>query len=88
MRLIDADEFKRQIAGMAIVAVYSAQKANKRCELIDEQPTVYDVDKVVNQMEKVKTINVDVGFGTIYKAIRKDVAIEIVKTGGNINEQS
>lgn len=44
--------------------------------------TAYDVDKVVAELEKAKTINVDVGFGTIYKAIRKGVAIEIVKAGG------
>lgn len=44
--------------------------------------TAYDVDKVVAELEKAKTINVDVGFGTIYKAIRKDAAIEIVKAGG------
>lgn len=50
MRLIDADEFKRQIAGMAIVNGYSAQKANKMCELIDKQPTVYDLDKVLKQL--------------------------------------
>lgn len=46
-------------------------------------PTAYDVDKVVAELEKAKTINVDVEFGTIYKAIRKGVAIEIVKAGGN-----
>ena len=50
MRIIDADEFKRQIAGMAIVNGYSAQKANKMCELIDKQPTVYDLDKVLKQL--------------------------------------
>lgn len=44
--------------------------------------TAYDVDEVVAELGKVKTINVDVGFGTIYKAIRKDAAIEIVKAGG------
>lgn len=44
-------------------------------------PTAYDVNKVVEELEKAKTINVDVGFGTIYKAIRKDAAIEIVKAG-------
>lgn len=51
MRLIDADDFKRQIVGMAIVTGYSAKKANKMCELIDEQPTAYDVDKVLKQLE-------------------------------------
>lgn len=47
-----------------------------------EEPTAYDIDKVVEELEKAKTINVDVGFGTIYKTIRKDVALEIVKQGG------
>lgn len=43
MRLIDADEFKKQIAGMAVINNFPAEKANKMCELIDCQPTVYDV---------------------------------------------
>lgn len=49
---------------------------------VEEQQTAYSVDKVVEELEEVKTINVDVGIGTIYKTIRKDVAIEIVKQGG------
>lgn len=53
MRLIDADEFTKQIAGMAIANGYPADKANKMCELIDCQPTAYDVDKVVEQMEEL-----------------------------------
>lgn len=57
MRLIDADEFKKQIAGMVIVNNYSADKANKLCELIDCQPTAYDVDKVVEWLEQIKTDN-------------------------------
>lgn len=52
MRIIDADKFKKQIAGMAIVNGYSAQKVNKMCELIDEQPTAYDVDAVVEQLKE------------------------------------
>lgn len=51
MRLIDADKFKRQIAGMAIANGYPADRANKMCELIDHQPTAYDVDKVCNRLE-------------------------------------
>lgn len=50
-RLIDADAFKRQVAGMAISNNYPANKANAWCELIDEQPTAYDMDKVVEQLE-------------------------------------
>ena len=52
MRLIDADEFKKQIAGMAIINNFPADKANAMCELIDAQPTAYDLGKVVEQREK------------------------------------
>ena len=54
--------------------------------LLENQPTSYDIDKVVEELEKVKTINIDVGFGTIYKTIRKDTVIEIVKQGCIRNE--
>ena len=78
MRLIEADEFKRQIAGMAIVNGYSAQKANKMCELIDKQPTAYDVDKVVEYLEQLRD-----RFNKKDFAIRGIIekAIEIVKEG-------
>lgn len=54
MRLIDADAFKRQVAGMAITNNYPANKANAWCELIDAQPTAYDPDKVLEQLEDEK----------------------------------
>ena len=54
MRLIDADVFKSQIAGMAISNNYPANKANALCELIDAQPTAYDPDKVVEQLKEEK----------------------------------
>lgn len=53
-RLIDADAFKRQVAGMAISNNYPANKTNALCELIDAQPTAYDPDKVVKQLEELK----------------------------------
>lgn len=53
MRLIDADEFKKQIAGMAIANNYAANKANKMCELIEQQPTAYDVDKVIDRINTI-----------------------------------
>lgn len=52
MRLIDADEFKKQIVGMTIINNYSSNKTNALCDLIDAQPTTYDVDKVVEQLEE------------------------------------
>lgn len=51
MRLIDADEFEKQIAGMAIANNYPFSKVNALCKLIDQQPTAYDVNEVVKQLE-------------------------------------
>lgn len=56
MRLIDADNFKRQVAGMSIISGFSPKQANALCQLIDKQPTVYDVDKVVEQLEEEKEL--------------------------------
>lgn len=91
MRLIDADEFKKQIAGMTIVNGYPADKANKMCELIDCQPTAYDMDKVVERLEECRRImespvaadcwgeECQSGDCTVCAF---DKAIEIVKSGG------
>lgn len=81
-RLIDAEEFKKQIAGMAIVNNYPPEKANALCKLIDAQPTAYDPDKVAEQLENLKTINVDIGFGTLANTLRKEIVLDIVKGGG------
>lgn len=81
-RLIDADVFKSQIAGMAISNNYPANKANALCELIDAQPTAYDPDKVVAQLEKVafeRYGNDGMGGEMV---VNMDDAIEIVKGGG------
>lgn len=91
MRIIDADKFKKQIAGMAIVNGYSAQKVNKMCELIDEQPTAYDVDKVIEQLNNIKKYNLnlaDIMLDIQANGINRhfvclEDAIEIVKAGGN-----
>ena len=52
MRLIDADAFKTQIAGITIANNYPTSKANAICKVIDAQPTAYDPDKVVEQLEE------------------------------------
>ena len=91
MRLIDADEFEKQIAGMTIANNYPVKKASALCDLIDEQPTAYDPDKVVEQLKEVEKImtspvNEDC-FGEECRASDCTVcliskAIEIVKGGG------
>lgn len=82
MGLVDTDTLKEDLKSVTL-SNGTLLNTNTVLLLLDKYPTAYDVDKVVAELEKAKTINVDVGFGTIYKAICKDVAIEIVKAGGN-----
>lgn len=83
-RLIDADAFKRQIAGMTIANSYSVNKANALCELIDTQPIAYDVDAVVKQLEAVDN-QIEIQYENNYEKGLSDgieKAVEIVKGGG------
>ena len=82
-RLIDADALKSLIAGMAISNNYPANKANALCELIDAQPTAYDVDKVVGQL-KDHAIEFE-AFGQCSDYVELSNAIDIVK-GGRVDE--
>lgn len=53
---------------------------------IQEQPTAYNVDKVVKEInEWTFNANIDVGDGTImnHNLIVRDTTINIVKAGGN-----
>ena len=78
MRLIDADNLN-----------FEGQKYNKSqmksiLDFIDAQPTAYDVDKVVKEInEWTFNANIDVGDGTVmnHNLIVRDTAIEIVKAG-------
>lgn len=81
MRLIDADALKSLIAGMAISNNYPANKANALCELFDAQPTAYDPDKVVEQLEELRKECEDPlqDYDPNYFI---DKAIKIVKGGG------
>ena len=83
-RLIDADAFKRQIAGMTIANSYSVNKANALCELIDAQPIAYDVEAVVKQLEAVDN-QIEIQYENNYEKGLSDgieKAVEIVKGGG------
>ena len=92
MRLINADKFKQQIVGMTIVNNYPAEKANAWCELIDAQPTAYDVDAVVEKLEDeeeqsyadfeeyAENFGLDEDDNWHYMGVKR--AIEIVKGGG------
>ena len=49
--------------------------------ILGNQKCAYDVDNVIKNLEELKTINVDIGFGTIINTLRKDVVIDVVKEG-------
>ena len=83
MRLIDADKIIDSLGGSDMDFAIGA--------VIDEQPTVFDVDKVVEQMKQLKmryflTIantgdkKFDIAYEKVGNAL--DRAIEIVKGGG------
>ena len=51
-------------------------------DYIQNMPTAYDVDKVVEELEKESFTTTDTVCGGIFEAIRITSAIEIVKQGG------
>ena len=73
-RLIDADKIIDSLGNSDMDFAIGA--------VIDEQPTVFDVDKVVQQLEKRSTLAKPVGWTKSYEIVTLDDAIEIVKGGG------
>lgn len=84
MRLIDADEFQKQIVGMTILNNYPLNKSNALCELVDNQPTAFDADSVVNELKREKFIESETVLSDIHQGYNAGLnrAIEIVKQGG------
>lgn len=97
MRLIDADKLILHLNDYALQkspsdvesagdrkvsrAVY---KAITDCiRAVDEQPTAFDLDKVMEQLENRSALARPVGWSKAYEIIMLKDAIEIVKGGGN-----
>lgn len=80
-RLIDADELIKYIKIWEIgTSVSSGQKEFIDC--VNKQPTAFDVDKVVQQLEKRSTLAKPVGWTKSYEIVILNDAVEIVKGGG------
>ena len=85
MRLIDADELIESLK-----ATYNHEKdvinsywlLNTLIDKVDEVPTDYDVDKVVEQLSNRSTLSRPVGWSKSYEIVTLKDAIEIVKAGG------
>lgn len=81
-RLIDADDLIEYIKIWDIGnSISSDQKEFIDC--INRQPTAFDVDKVVEELEKRSALARPVGWSKAYEIIMLKDAIEIVKGGGD-----
>lgn len=91
-RLIDADSLKKELYQQWFIDILLTQTSSEDmfyalAQKIDQQPTAYDTDKVVEQLEDRKSLMLetfkisesDIDRGRIYGM---DKAIEIVKRGG------
>lgn len=89
MRLIDADDFKKRLYEIAMNGGdLTCEEFYKIASALDNQPTAYDVDNVVEQLERYSQ-NIELIYptdqGYDYEdgiGIDIDKAKEIVKSGG------
>ena len=86
MRLIDADILIKQLEKCKnnAIGTYPISIVDSNIELVNKQPTAYDVNKVVEQLEDESEIYCR-EYGKEDELYLKD-AIDIVKEGGvNVN---
>lgn len=81
-RLIDANkiDFNEVFVG---ASEFAQDTRNAAQMLIDNQPTAFDLDKVMEQLEDRSVMSRPVGWSKAYEIIMLKDAIEIVKGGGN-----
>lgn len=81
MRLIDADALKKDLKSVTL-SNGTLVNTNAVLYLLEEYPTAYDVDKVVEQLKDVSYERFGyTGMGG-ENVVNLDDAIEIVKAGG------
>ena len=88
MRLIDAENFSKAMKDY-FTDMITHHKYNVDCvdcnanlqHLLDEQPTAYDVDKVVEELDNRSVFARPVGWSKSYELITLKNAVEVVKQG-------
>lgn len=92
MRLIDVDALKKDLESVTL-SNGTLLNTNTVLLLLDKYPTAYDVDKVVERLEAeqqkctaqaLETDDADIVFRCAIKEATMQMAIDIVKRGGNI----
>lgn len=88
MRLIDADKLKEQFRQLKGEESLAGMFAEEMVKMVEEQPTAYDLDKVVEDLEELRDGNYDFDCCP-YKETniscdkcRMIRAIDLVKRGG------
>ena len=83
MRLIDADKLIEKIDGYTRTNNVELNIACKYIiEVVKEQPTAFDVDKVVEQLDEKSQLARPVGWVYPYEIILTKDVMKIVKAGG------
>lgn len=83
-RLIDAEALKNDILSQSILGETMGKVLDRYIHVVDSQPTVFDVDKVVEQLE-TEGSKIEIQYENNYEKGLLDgigKAIEIVKGGG------
>ena len=84
MRLIDTDKLKKDILLQNILGEPIQKIIDRYIHIVDEQPTAFDVDKVVEQLKTKKARTAALQKASEYFEGETDafeVAIKIVKDG-------
>lgn len=83
MGLIDVDTLKKDLKSVTL-SNGTLLNTNTVLLLLDKYPTAYDVDKVVEQLEKDKFIDCETILSDVHQGYNAGLsrAIEIVKGGG------
>lgn len=83
MGLIDADALKKDLKSVTL-SNGTLVNTNAALHLLEEYPTAFDVDKVVEQLEKDKFIDCETILSDAHQGYNAGLsrAIEIVKGGG------
>lgn len=84
MRLIDADKLKKDILLQNILGEPIQKIIDRYIHIVDEQPTAFDVDKVIGELKRDKFIESECILSDVHQGYNAGLsrAVEIVKGGG------
>lgn len=84
MRLIDTDKLKKDILLQNILGEPIQKIIDRYIHNVDEQPTAFDVDKAISELERDKFIESECILSDVHQGYNAGLsrAIEIVKGGG------